>query len=80
MIINIKVEIGLGHRSSGSYFFHVKGSHLVYKITGSDQDFALIIGSCALVMVFGPDQKDQLSILDSDDGSISPDSIQGYLD
>ena len=34
------------------------------------------IGLCVLVMVSGPDQSSEFSMLDGDNGSISPDFLQ----
>ena len=47
---------------------------LVYKICCVQPRF--FIGLCVLVMVSGPDQSSELSMLDGDNGSISPDFLQ----
>ena len=49
------------------------GSDPLYKISGSDPDFA--IESRALVMVFGLEHGDELRVLDGDNESISPQDI-----
>ena len=51
-------------------------SDQVYKISGPNPDFAL--DSHASIMVTGPDQNNELSMLSSDDGSVSADSLQDF--
>ena len=62
-----RVEAGSGHVLSGS-----SESHLLYKISGSDLDSALIMAS-------GPDQSDELSVQDGDNISVSPQDISKWV-
>ena len=65
------VETGSGHPS-----YVLSGSDLldpVNKIPRSDPD---CIGSYTLVMVSGPDQSNELSVFDGNDGKLPPNSPQ----
>ena len=54
----------LGHILSGS-----SGSDPVYKIS------VFCITSCVLIMASVPDQSNEFSVFDDDDGSVSPDFL-----
>ena len=77
----LRVETGLDHAGYPGQAGHIlsrsSGSDLVYKLSVSDPDF--YIESRALIMVPGPDQSNELSMLDGDDGSISPYFLQHIL-
>ena len=66
-------KAGLDHDhlgQSGQVLSRSNGADQLCKISGFWPGFC--IGSCALIVASGSDQSDEISILDSNDGSISP--------